>query len=148
MIQKTLEISTAPWDINQLYRKCSKTTYSTYFLKALERLEHIFRNYIEATKSMIFLNFVVQSWPAHHFGTLVDSQTFVATSSYYYKQRCKPKCDIYKKVSSSDYGVDVSAFMLYTNAIFSKDILSYGNFSPTVRTNTLIFGFIFYDINV
>jgi hypothetical protein len=60
---------------------------------------------------MIFLTIIIQPWPPQEFGTLLDSQTFAR---------------------ASDNGIQREAFLLYTKAIFDKDVLQNANFTPKV----------------
>jgi hypothetical protein len=60
---------------------------------------------------MIFLSFIIQPWPPQEFGTLLDSQTFERTSYN---------------------GIQREAFLLYTKAIFDKDVLQNANYTPKV----------------
>jgi hypothetical protein len=67
-------------------------------------------------KGMILLRSIIQPWPPQYFGTLVDSLTFA---------------DIQYK----DNGIQLEAFLLYTKAIFGKDIRSNANFTPKVSAD-------------
>jgi hypothetical protein len=75
-----------------------------------------FSEMVAELKAMILLTFIIQPWPPNDFGTLIDSQTFVEYEEY-------------------GTGIQIDAFMLYTKAIFGKDILKGANFSPLVGSS-------------
>jgi hypothetical protein len=76
-------------------------------------------------KAIIFLSFIIQPWPPDDFGMLIDTQTFVEYDEY-------------------GTGMQVDAFMLYTKAIFGKDILHGANFTPKVGLIFFLFFFHFF----
>jgi hypothetical protein len=75
----------------------------------------VYRYKVAEIKGMILLMFIIRPWPPNDFGTLVHSQTFADDLSRWYEN-----------------GIDRDGFMLYTNAIFGKDILMNANFTPEV----------------
>jgi hypothetical protein len=68
--------------------------------------------------SMLLLTFVIQPWPPQDFGILVDSQTF----------------------ADEENGIQSKIFMLYTKAIFGKNIVRNSNYTPKVGDGTFYNG--------
>jgi hypothetical protein len=80
----------------------------------------VYRYVVADIKGMILLTFIIRPWPPDDFGTLVDSQTFA--------------------VNSIDNGLDQDGFMMYTKAIFGKDILKNANYTPKPKVSLCIPG--------
>jgi hypothetical protein len=78
----------------------------------------LYRSMVDHVKGMILMTFLIRPWPPEDFGTLVDSQTFSDVRLEWYTQ--------------FENGIDQDGFMLYTNAIFNKDILKSASFNPEV----------------
>jgi hypothetical protein len=68
---------------------------------------------MDEMKAIFLLTLIIHSWPPDDFGILIDTQTSVK----------------YNKIGT---GIQVDAFMLYTKAIFGKDILHGAKFTPKV----------------
>jgi hypothetical protein len=76
-------------------------------------MSSVFRQYVQMTKAMILLSYIIQPWPPQDFGTIVDTLTF----------------------TYADQGIQLEALMLYTKAIFGNNYILNANFTPKVSAS-------------